>query len=208
MVGLAANDASVGLVFAPREILATGPDAAAWIAEFGRPHEHFDGLQPINEGRALMWQILDAGFENWIGEPSSVLISRAALESVGLFNPRLKQLSDLELWIRISLRFRVGFLECTLSAYRHHDLSASAESTATGDDWLEPLWLAESHVVANRNGPQQARLASLRNRRLLQALKTQLIRLAHGHLDADLVDYYRYRLRPENGSRTMHPTLD
>jgi glycosyltransferase involved in cell wall biosynthesis len=207
MVSLATTNADVGLVFAPREILATGPDADSWIAEFGRPHEHFGGLEPVNDGRTLMWQLLDAGFDNWIGEPSAVLVSRRALEAVGLFNPRLRQISDLELWLRIALRFRLGFLDRTLCAYRHHDRSASAESAATNDDWLDPVWLAESLLVANRGGPEHRRLASLRNRRLLQALKNQALRGAHGRFDMGLIDYCRYRARREHGRSTLHPPL-
>ena len=210
LLGVAAVDPAIGLVFAPRRIVATGPGADAWIAEFGRPHEHFTGLDTINEGRVLMWQLLDAGFENWIGEPSSVLVSRSALQTVGLFNPRMRQMSDLELWLRIALRFRLGFLDRSVSDYRHHALSASAESASTGDDWLDPLWLAESLLVASAGGPDEARLAALRRRRFLQAFKNQALRLAHGRPDAQLVDYVGYRLRggAREGRSTMHPALD
>ncbi len=210
LLGVAARDPGVGLVFAPRRIIATGPGAESWIAEFGRTHEHFTGLDTVNDGRVLMWQLLDAGFENWIGEPSSVLISRHALQTLGLFNPRMRQMSDLELWLRIALRFRLGFLDRSVSEYRHHALSASAVSSSTGDDWLDPLWLAESLLVANGGGPDHARLAALRDKRLLQAVKNQSIRLAHGRFDAQLVGYLRYRLRRRagEGRLTMHPALD
>lgn len=210
LVEVAAGDDAVGIVFAPRRVVATGADADTWIAEFGRPHERFRGLQQVNDGRTLAWQLLDAGFENWIGEPSSVLVTRRALGTVGLFNPRLKQISDLELWLRIALRFRVGFVDRPLSSYRHHDLSESAASAVTGEDWLEPLWLAESLAVAGSGGPDEHRLAALRNRRLTQAFKNQAIRLRHGHLDDDLIGYLGYRLRhraAQDARLVLHPAL-
>lgn len=211
MVELASRDMSIGLVFTPRDVIATGPGAAAWIDEFGRPHEHFTALGPVNEGRVLLWELLDAGFDNWIGEPSATLVTRDALRDVGLFNPRLRQISDLELWLRIALRYRLGFIDRALSAYRHHELSASAASAATGDDWLDPLWLAESLLVANGTGSEQRRLRAHRNRRLLQALKNQSLGLAQGQLQGGLHAYCRYRLRNgrTRGSErsTMHPAL-
>ena len=208
MVSLAMTDARLGLVFAPRQIVSAGSDDAPWIAQFESLHEHFHDLQPANDGRTLAWQVLDAGFGNWIGEPSSVLISRRALTSVGLFNPRLTGLMDIELWVRIALHFDVGFVERPLSSFRLHDQSMGAVTKITSADWLDPLWLAESHVVANRDDPERGRLVHLRNRRLLQALKNQLNRFANGQFDSNLVDYFRYRLRRGAGSPTMHPELD
>jgi len=47
---------------------------------------------------------------NWIGEPSSVMIKRECFNRVGLFSPRLRQICDLEMWLRILFFHDVGFV--------------------------------------------------------------------------------------------------
>src|SRR2546421_8653585 len=90
MVALALEDERIGLVFAPRKVLVELGSDPQWAERFARPHERFDRLERINEGHDLFRQLLDAGFgENWIGEPSAVLLRRAALERGGLLNERL-----------------------------------------------------------------------------------------------------------------------
>jgi glycosyltransferase involved in cell wall biosynthesis len=206
MVETAEEDPDIGLVFAAREVFSDDPDDAAWVAEFGNAHEHFAHLDRVNDGRPLALELLASGFVNWFGEPSAVLLSRKAIERVGMFNPRLRQIVDLDLWLRVALFFKVGFLDDHLVRYRHHGLSLSASNRSTGADWLDPLWLAESLVVAS-SGSEPA-LVALRRRRLLQAVKNQGLMLRARHVDAALLRYVAYRASARAGrGADIHPPL-
>jgi len=81
MVELAEEDPGVGLVFAAREVIAESEEEVAWSTAYAAVHEQFRGLTRINDGQALFEQLVDAGLEeNWIGEPSAVLVARRALQ--------------------------------------------------------------------------------------------------------------------------------
>ena len=164
MVAVALEDPRIGLVFAPREILLDDPTDAADVA-WSRAHAHMtenlEGLSRVNEGRALFDQILAAEAQrNWVGEPSAVMASRACLEDVGLFNPRLRQIADLDLWLRIMLRYRIGYIDRPLSIYRHHSASVTATNSRLARDWLDRLWLLEGLAAEPSLAPAQ--LASIR----------------------------------------------
>src|SRR5207237_8328825 len=112
MVALAREDESIGLVFAARKVAVEQAPDPEWGELFARPHEYFSSLELVNDGRRLFRELLDAGFEaNWVGEPSAVLLTRGALEHVGLLNERLFQIADLELCARITACCRVGFVD-------------------------------------------------------------------------------------------------
>nr|WP_242026129.1 glycosyltransferase [Limnothrix sp. FACHB-881] len=57
---------------------------------------------------------------NKIGEPSAVLVRTDALLAVGGFDPALKQLVDLDLWLRLLAKYKVGFIARPLSSRRIH----------------------------------------------------------------------------------------
>jgi hypothetical protein len=119
-------------------------------------------LEGINDGRDVFHQLLAVGFdENWIGEPSAVLLRRSTLERVALFNERLFQIADLELWARIAYDHRLGFIDRVLSVYRHHELSGTAENARIRRDWFDKVWLFEgssrSPVSSRRTGGSSAR---------------------------------------------------
>jgi glycosyltransferase involved in cell wall biosynthesis len=49
---------------------------------------------------------LDDSFShNWVGEPSSVMMRREALQRLGLFNPRVRMLTDVEMWARAMFHY-------------------------------------------------------------------------------------------------------
>jgi glycosyltransferase involved in cell wall biosynthesis len=195
MVALAHEDPRVALVFAPRQVLLEPGSDPEWAERFARPHEHFEGLERINEGRHLFRQLLAAAFEeNWIGEPSAVLLRRGPLERAGLFNERLFQIADLELWARIALDYRVGFVDRVLSVYRHHEESGTAENARTERDWLDTIWLLEGLLeVTSLTREERRRLRRLRRAALRRAFRSQAGRVARGRWSADLPGYLAYR---------------
>jgi glycosyltransferase involved in cell wall biosynthesis len=211
MVALALEDPRIGLVFAPREVLLEEVSDPEWAERFARPHEHFEGLERINDGRHLFRQLLAAGFEeNWIGEPSAVLLRRAALEHVGLFNERLFQIADLELWARIAFDHRLGFVDHTLSVYRHHELSGTAQNARLHRDWFDEVWLLEGLLaIPTLVAHDRRELRRLRRAALLRALRAQVGRIARGRWTPELGAYLAYRTRSSRGERgVLYGRLD
>jgi glycosyltransferase involved in cell wall biosynthesis len=205
MVALAREDESIGLVFAPREVVVEEAPDPEWGELFARPHERFSSLERVNDGRRLFRELLDAGFEaNWVGEPTAVLLTRSALEHVGLLNERLFQIADLELWARIMVSCRVGFVDRVLSVYRHHGESGTARNARVQRDWFDQPWLLEGLLAIPGLTPEErARLLDLRKAALRKAGRHQLGRLARGRPSTQLPRYVAFRTRASLGKASL-----
>ena len=205
MVALAREDESIGLVFAPRKVVVEQAPDPEWGELFGRPHEYFSSLERVNDGRRLFRELLDAGLEaNWVGEPSAVLLTRGALEHVGLLNEWLFQIADLELWARIMVSCRVGFVDEVLSVYRHHGESGTARNALSRRDWFDRPWLLEGLLAIPELTPdERARLVALRRAALRRAGRAQVGRLARGRLTTELPRYVAYRTRASLGTAPL-----
>lgn len=161
---------SLGLTFSPRDIIAEGASAGdEWVQTYSDLHARFDRLSRMNDGRELFAQHLVKRF-NWscVGEPTSVLIKKECFERVGLFNPRLQQACDIEMWLRIMYFYDVGFVDEKLSAFRHHADSASSANERAARGVFDPFWLLEgllSHAEIRRSHPEIKRM---RDEQLLQ----------------------------------------
>jgi glycosyltransferase involved in cell wall biosynthesis len=215
LVEVALRSERIGFVFGRRAIeldRPEDPEARAWAAGYGALHGRLGPLDEVNDGRRVFERWLpgmfrERAFVNWVGEPTSVLVRRAALERVGLFNPRLPMLMDAELWLRVAFSFDVGFVDEELSTYRHHGRSSTAGLAESGAHWLDKLWLIESllavpEIAAAHPELRRERLAEARwAARMLaaRARRGQRLRLA------ELREYAAYlaaRTRPR-----LHPTL-
>jgi glycosyltransferase involved in cell wall biosynthesis len=201
MVALAREDESIGLVFAPREVVVEEAPDPEWGELFARPHEYFSSLERVNDGRRLFRELLDDGFEgNWVGEPTAVLLTRGALEHVGLLNERLFQIADLELWARIMVSCRVGFVDKLLSVYRHHGESGTVRNARLKRDWFDRPWLLEGLLaVPDLTPDERARLVALRRTALRRAGRSQVARVARGRLTTELPRYVAFRARASLG---------
>jgi glycosyltransferase involved in cell wall biosynthesis len=73
---------------------------------------------------AQMWRRMVTR-QNEIGLPSSAMLSRAAIEATGRFDPSFPWLSDWDYWIRVFARFPVGYVSKHLASSRQHSGSAS-----------------------------------------------------------------------------------
>ena len=210
MVGLALEDDGIGLVFAPRENVVYDAQGNEWTRVTSRDHERLGPPDRINDGRALFLPLLLDEFQhNWVGEPSAVLISREALRSCGLFNRYLQQTIDLELWLRVMLRFRVGFIDKPLCLYRMHQQSMTAAYRAEDRFWLDQLWLLEGLVDDEGLGPFRDFVERLRQDTLRRAKRRQVRRLARGRLTPSLSPYLRLRSQPVQTRRTvLHERLE
>lgn len=148
MVELFQAHPQVGLVFCRRQILLPpAPSAAdiAWLEEYGTLHLGYAPIGAVNHGPDMLAAWLRArSKQNWIGEPSAVMVRRAYLERVGGFGVHLRQLIDWELWARLMTRGDVGFVDRELCSYRHGQESESSRNLASNRNWLDLLWIYEA----------------------------------------------------------------
>src|SRR5262249_44736375 len=106
MMRLMLSDEQIGLVFSQREVIVEADPqeetTRIWLQNCSTLHTKFRRIERINHGKELFAQYLDQGFRgNWIGEPSSVLVRKACFSRLGMFNPKLHQVCDVEMWLRI-----------------------------------------------------------------------------------------------------------
>jgi glycosyltransferase involved in cell wall biosynthesis len=137
----------VDLVFAPRDLLfdePASPEAAAFLATNAAVHRAFPRLLPVNpRGTLAAAWIAARCLGNWIGEPTAVLVRRAAFARHGGFHIRMRQLVDMEMWARLAFHGAAAFVDEPLATFRVHARSASARQTAAGLDWLDRLELLD-----------------------------------------------------------------
>jgi glycosyltransferase involved in cell wall biosynthesis len=180
MLRVARRDERIGMVFSRRRVKL--PDeldlhARAWLRDFGDLHSRFEDLREVNDGPALLEQWLDRGFgENWIGEPSAVLVRASCFERLGGFNPHIRVLADVDMWARIMSAYQIGFIDQELCTFLHHQQSATARSMAAERQWLDRLWIIESLLRLEQSALTRSRLRTMRRTELRWAVRSLLRR--------------------------------
>ena len=93
-------------------------------------------------------QISNMGAENicmnFIGEPTSVMFRRSITNELGFFNSNLKQICDLEYFLRIGSNYGVKYIPEKLSQFRIHNSSTTSTNVALNHfilSNLEPIGL-------------------------------------------------------------------
>jgi predicted O-linked N-acetylglucosamine transferase (SPINDLY family)/glycosyltransferase involved in cell wall biosynthesis len=139
LVKVAESDAEVGLVFSPRNVVQDNnskPDI--FHSGIIVLHKSWTNLKTIQSGKSLLEDArLFIEPLNKIGEPTTVLIRREVFEMLGGFDENLRQLVDVEMWIRIMTKFKIGFVDKLLSTFRVH------QKQATKTNFKEGLILAD-----------------------------------------------------------------
>jgi glycosyltransferase involved in cell wall biosynthesis len=204
MMRLLLSNKNVGLVFSPRDIIVEGdPESKLtkiWLQNCTTLHTRFQKLEPVNHGRGLFVQYLQRGFRgNWIGEPSSVLIRKECFTRLGLFNPNLYQVCDVEMWLRIMFSYDIGFLPEKVTAFRFHSDSTSFRNITSRRNCLDQLWLLESLSNCQPIGSAHPEIEGIRALELLRFAKAFLLHpLAIGHyLRTDRVARQGFRYLPK-----------
>jgi glycosyltransferase involved in cell wall biosynthesis len=186
-----AQSENIGLVFALRDILVRNA-SGKWVIKPRRIVNGFGRLQSVNRGEPMFREWLRNGYrENWIGEPSSVMLRKSCLTQTGLFNIKMWMCADFELWMRIMHLYDIGFVNQPLSAFRVHSESATIIGTNLNMHWLDTTWLIEGLLAAGL-GRKYPELRRLRIRELLQAIKYEVWRLRR-----------RYRINPPSVARSF-----
>lgn len=79
---------------------------------------------------------------NFIGEPSLVLFKKTVIKEIGLFNSDLKQICDLEFFLRIASRYGLSYIPEKLCTFRIHQASTTNTNIDTKYfelHYIEPL---------------------------------------------------------------------
>jgi glycosyltransferase involved in cell wall biosynthesis len=213
MVELLKEHPNIGIVFCRRDVLLQNPhdpDAVRWRDEYGVLDDKFEAIGPTNRGSELLRQYVPAlrgpVIDNWIGEPSAVMVRRSCFDRVGLFNANMRQTYDLEMWLRLAAAFDVGFIDEPLVAYRLHSESATAATARTSSEWLDLLWLFEGLLQTPELKDHSRLLKRFRRRELRNVLKRQVRRLLRRDWElSPLGAYLSYRVAGALGKpRSIH----
>jgi hypothetical protein len=204
----------VGMVFSARELAFEDPADAASIdfrERFSVVHARLEPLARINHGRTLFAAMERDRFrDNMIGEPTAVMVRRDSLLRLGLFNVKLRQLTDLELWLRIAYFYDVGFVSSPLVTFRVHRRSASAANERSGSAWLDRVWLLEGlrldpEIRARLSSKVGARIWLLAYANVGKRLVTDGAGALGSH-SREIGEYLRFRLERRR-SVTLHESL-
>jgi glycosyltransferase involved in cell wall biosynthesis len=217
MVDLAQRSPRIGLVFSRRHVLADDPDginARRFMRHHGNPDKRFGTLEAVNNGRELLKRASARHYRNnWVGEPSCVMVRKSAVEHVGGWNARMVQTFDWEMWLRLMFFFDVGFIPEPLATYRLHSGSMSAGNRAKRAYWMDLPWLVEGlreHPEIRSSYPE---LAWLGPYHALRGVIKQLRRVATGHRRAiakpgsGILPYLRHRLSRRGSEDRLHAAI-
>ena len=70
--------------------------------QYANPHVGFGALEPVTDGRLLLRKWAASGIrQNWIGEPSAVMVRRMLKRGSTGFSSRISQFVDVDLRIRL-----------------------------------------------------------------------------------------------------------
>lgn len=154
MIDMFSKHESLGLVFSKRDIIVSEDIdeeyARKWLRYNRILHDRFSTLIEVNKGIRLFLQQKEKGFqENWIGEPSSVMVKSECFERLGVFNNKLRQTCDIEMWLRIMYYYDVGFIDENLSVFRVHPHAVSAINHWSQKAAFDRVWLLEGLLNHN-----------------------------------------------------------
>lgn len=200
MVPVLDEDPRVGIVFSPRDIVLDEPDdpeAIRWRARYHTLHEPLGDLGRVTNGRVVFRRWLELGVhDNLIGEPSAVLVRRECFDRLGGFDPRIRVVVDIEMWLRILLYYDVGFVPEPLCAYRHHSGSITGVARRKATAWLDDLWTLESLLGHDLDAEERQLVRRARRSEVRSVLRALPGRVGRRDLDrAELWRYVASRLR-------------
>lgn len=76
---------------------------------------------------------------NFIAEPSLTMFRRISIEKVGMFDPELKQICDLEFFLRIASVFGLRYIPQQLCTFRIHGASTTEKNVNSNNYYVEHI---------------------------------------------------------------------
>ena len=142
MIKVAESDKRIGLVFSPRDLFVEPSVEDDWITRWLQQHQNLSagfGNLKISQPGSLLLRSPDLLEQplNKIGEPTAVLVRRDLFDKVGLFNENMRQLVDMEMWVRLMATSHVGYIPRALSSVRVHARQATSRHTTEEIDRFE-----------------------------------------------------------------------
>ena len=142
MVKVAESDKRIGLVFSPRDLFVEPSVEDDWITRWLQQHQNLSasfGNLKISQPGSLLLRSPDLLKQplNKIGEPTAVLVRRDLFDKVGLFNENMRQLVDMEMWVRLMATSHVSYIPAALSSVRVHARQATSRHTTEEIDRFE-----------------------------------------------------------------------
>lgn len=129
MVALSETDDRIGLIFCNREIIGDLNDKADWFQRYGKLSAEWNRLNTIQDGNILFKQ---RNFfnppMNKIGEPTVVMLRKQCFDDIGFFSEELKQTLDYQYWYRMLPKYKIGFINEKLAAFRLHENQATQQN--------------------------------------------------------------------------------
>ena len=132
LVALAEKNKKIGMVYCRRSILyeKNNQQHLNWISIFGDLNKYwnfeFETSSIVSGKNYLKDRNINQKPENKIGEPTAVLLRREVFQKTGYFHLELKQLLDIEFWLRIMKYYKIAYLDETLVSFRLHANQASS----------------------------------------------------------------------------------
>ena len=125
MVALAENHKELGMIFSLRDPIyekntINDPEIKKSIDFILKQKQYLGNIPTIQEGLDLFKNKYLISGGNIIGEPSNVLIRKNIFYKIGYFNTKIIQLIDLEMWYRIIIKYKIGFINEPLNGFRIH----------------------------------------------------------------------------------------
>jgi len=95
-----------------------------------QPAEAHEALSRVRQGGEVKWRVLEDFVAMNTTQTSTVIVRKNALEAVGGFDEQFRGPEDYDLWLRITARFPVLYLNEAFSRYRHTPGSLSLNEDA------------------------------------------------------------------------------
>ncbi|HTA63688.1 MAG TPA: glycosyltransferase family 2 protein [Bacteroidia bacterium] len=67
---------------------------------------------------------------NFIGEPTSIMIKKSVIDQIGLFNPKITQLCDIEYCLRVGIKYGFTYMPDKLVNFRVHEKSTTQKNNS------------------------------------------------------------------------------
>lgn len=115
----------------------------ATVTRYQHVHDIFPDKFSIT-AREMSCAAVEHPSNNFIGEPTVIMLRREAFPRFGVLNPLLPQIADLEYWLRVSTNTGLVYVPETLAYFRIHNTSMTASAVDGKKFWslkLEPLIL-------------------------------------------------------------------
>ena len=145
----------------------------------------------------------------------SVLIRRSVYDSLGLYNPLMGALDDLDMWVRVCLHHEIHILPNTLTNFRVHDGHANVsadtpenfrrvqyETLRILDHFQSPVALDQLHLIFPEFANQLLHESGAVKRHVLARAALRTGQLAHRFWGIDLL--YQLLSNPEAKRQLSH----